>query len=106
MLSSAWRSAVDSGRCPGSRRFLRQQVVGDEQLGHRRDRDELVVAVGKQLMVGPVEDRDRDGGAVGGRVLGGLLDARRQSVEARRRAFPGATPAARSRAHACIAGAP
>ena len=59
-------------------------------------------------MVGPVEDRDRDGGAGGGRVLGGLLDARRQSVERRRRAFPGATPAAVREWGACDAalGAP
>ncbi len=56
-------------------------VVSDEQLGHRGDRDELVVAVGQHLPGGSVEDRNRDGGAVGGGVLGGLRDAGRQSVE-------------------------
>ena len=79
MTSNAWRSSGDKRDLPFG--FLQQQIVGDEELGHRRGAEDLGVAIGDQLVGGAIEDGDREGGASGGGFVGGLLDACLQSAE-------------------------
>ncbi len=76
------RGPLVLGQCRAAPRLAEQQLVGDEEFGHRRDAGNLLVAVGDQLVGDTVEHRDRDGGADGGGLVGGLLNTGGQLTEA------------------------
>ena len=66
------RCAIGGGELGLALRLLQQQVVGDEQLDHRGDRDRHAVAVGDDLAGVAVQHHGRDVGTGAGGVGGGL----------------------------------
>ena len=66
---------VVRGQCGPALGLLQEQIVGDEEFGHRCGADDRGVAVGDQLVGSAIEDGCRERGAACGGFVGCPLDA-------------------------------